>query len=714
MPVAGFHIPWTTTGACSRFPENARFLSHGARESMLTKNNRITGWPIRVVCTVIFVVLMLSVPCFSAEVVLLRSADSPSIEQRQLEFATQFYGLDLKVVTVGVNQPALVSGAIRPGTTVAVAIEAKALANINQKALLQALSRGRTGNIPLLILGVTSETDPSLLGIWSGNTAIGVSSLGGSTTLHYVVGKVPELTQQLAGLEFPFPGDKTFFFDMAGHVNAKVILAVESNHQAFPTFIEEVDLHGQKLFLLCKTHSSGDNTADKIPDSVDSAFEEIAAVMMFTKYCAGERGWHTLHHYANFTIDDPWLREPYGYVDYKGLFGEMEKHDFHTTIAFIPWNYDRSQPEVVSLFRNHPDRFSISVHGDNHDHKEFTDYRSKPLAAQVRDLKQALVRMDQFQALTGIPYDKVMIFPHSIAPEQTLGALKTYNYLATVNSSNVPQNTIRSTSLPETLRPVTLSFEGFPSISRYSTEVDVSQAYVAINQFLGNPLFFYDHSDYFSKGIGAFDQVADKVNKLEPATEWRGLGEIVRHLYAVKLRDDSDYDVLAFSNDICLENTVGRSSTFYVQKKEIGGYALNAVTVDGRTHPYTFQDGQIRLDVPIPSGGTRCVAITYANDLQSTPVNLTHDSFVVYLLRRGSDFRDIYLAKSGIGLTIIRFYNEHQLMPAKVIRCLLPLLIVMVYAGYILWMSLRKRGLSNLARSAVSLNRPPNKEHSPL
>ena len=51
--------------------------------------------------------------------------------------------------------------------------------------------------------------------------------------------------------------------------------------------------------------------------------------------------------------------------------------------------------------------------------------------------------------------------------------------------------------------------------------------------------------------------MADEVNKREPATEWRSLGEIVKHLYVVKLRDDFDYDVLAFSNNISLENMAG-------------------------------------------------------------------------------------------------------------------------------------------------------------
>jgi hypothetical protein len=413
--------------------------------------------------------------------------------------------------------------------------------------------------------------------------------------------------------------------------------------------------------------------------------------MMFTKYCAGEQGWHAVHEYANLTIDDPWLRQPYGYVDYKGLLEEMERHGFHTTIAFIPWNYDRSDPGVVSLFQNHPDRFSITVHGDNHDHKEFTDYRSKPLADQIANLKQSLARMERFRTLTGSPYDKVMVFPHSIAPEGTLGALKTYNYLATVNSTNVPQDAARPTDLSFALRPVTLSFAGFPSISRFSMTAPIPKSYIAINGFLGNPLFFYGHSENFAGGIAAFDGTADKVNELEPDTQWRGLGDIVRHLYVVKLRDDLDYDVLAFSSNICLDNASPKDSIFYVRKQETGGQAIDSLTVDGQKAPYQLQDGYLNFSIPIKMGSTRCSSVQYRNDLELASIGTSKYSVTVYLLRWASDFRDIYLSRNTAGLAFVRFYNKHEINPKKLLAWALGVLLICFYAGYRWWVFVTKR-----------------------
>lgn len=636
---------------------------------------------IDLICTLLFIALLAPATAYSADVVLIRSAATPTPEQNELEIAVQFYGLSMKVLTIEARNTSSAFAIASQRDTMAVAIDANALAAINRNLLLRALHRKDGSNVPLLIFGVTPQTDTRLLSSISNNAVADVKDLNEPSQLNYVVRRVPRVTRQLSDVGLPFPNQHTSYFVLSARSSAREVLAVESQSITVPTFIEAT-LKQQEVFLLCKMVPRVDADSDWDASKVVNAFATVAPLMMFVKYSAGERGWHSPTYYANFTIDDPWLRESYGYVDYHNLLMEMEKHDFHTTIAFIPWNYERSDPAVVSLFRSHPDRFSIAIHGNDHDHKEFTNYQNKPLSAQVNDIKQSLARMDRFQVLTGIPYDKVMIFPHSIAPEQTLGALKTYNFAATVNSSNVPQNSISTKNLPENLRPVTLSFEGFPSISRYSTEAPVPKAYLAINEFLGNPLLFYDHSDLFSKGIGAFDHVADEVNRLEPDTKWRSLGEIVKHLYVVKIRNDSNFDVMAFSNNICLENTAVHNAIFYVQKREIGGQKLGSVTVNGEAYPYSLQGDQMNLNLAVPSGGTSCVAIQYMNDLQLGSIDLRHDSVVVYLLRMASDFRDIYLSKSSLGLVAIRFYNEHELKPMEVIGCLLFMISALSYLGY--------------------------------
>lgn len=627
----------------------------------------------------LLLVLMSASYCYSSEIVFIRSSEGPSAAPRQLEIASSFYGLNLRVVTApAVHDATLLSREVKRQETIGVVIAVDALPLVDEPALLRALHRAGGSNVPVLILRVEPNTDPALLRAWSDGSVVGCEHPGNLARPQYVFGKVDGFTRQLTGVEIPLAAQDVSYLLTGERDESQRVASIRDDDQAFPVAIETV-VQQVKVFMASAVFSGGSLTEGQ---DLVSAFLRVAPEMMFVRYCAGERGWHSVHHYANLTIDDPWLRQPYGYVDYEGLLEEMEKHNFHTTIAFIPWNYDRSQPEVVSLFRNHPERFSIAIHGNNHDHKEFTDYRSRPLAFQVGDLKQALARMEKFSALTGIPYDKIMIFPHSIAPEGTLEALKTYNYLATVNSTNVPQGGVNPSDLSFSLRPVTLSFGNFASVSRYSVTAPVSEAFIAINQFLDNPLLFYGHSDFFAKGIDAFDGVADDVDKLAPDTQWRGLGDVAKHLYAVKLRDDSNYDVAAFSSDICLENITGRDATFYVRRQETEGEAIKSVSLDGKPYEYRLQNGYLSLIVPIPMSGTRCVAIRYKNDLELASISTSHHSVIVYLLRMGSDFRDIYLSKFPAGLALIRFYNEHELKPAQVVGCLVAFLVLCIYAGY--------------------------------
>jgi len=626
-----------------------------------------------------FLLLLSASCCYSADVVFVRSAEGSSAEQDQLQTAANFYGLNLKVMAAGSAEDDLaIRRAVEQDETVGVAIAANALAAVKRDALLQSLLRKGRSSAPVLILGVAPGEDPILLRTWSAGAASGCSRLEKPHAPQYVFGRVDGFTGQLSKLEIPLPSNDVFYFGLDESNAAQHIASVRHDNQLSPVFIE-TSVQSWNVFVACAT-SPAEGLKDG--EGVVDAFLKNAPAMMFVKYCAGEQGWHAIHEYANLTIDDPWLRQPYGYVDYKGLLEEMERHGFHTTIAFIPWNYDRSEPGVVSLIRSHPDRFSITVHGDNHDHKEFTEYRSKPLAYQIADLKQSLARMEKFRTLTGIPYDKVMIFPHSIAPEATLGALKTYNYLATVNSMNVPQDAARPVDPSFVLRPVTLSFAGFPSIIRYSVAAPIPKLLIAINEFLGNPLLFYGHTEDFARGIAAFDGTADEVNELEPDTQWRGLGDIVKHLYVVRRRDDSDYDVLAFSSSICLDNASGRDSIFHVRKQEFGGQTIHSLLVDGRNIPYQLQDDFLNFGIPVPKGDTRCAAVQYQNDLDLASISTSKDSVVVYFLRIASDFRDNYLSKAAFGLAFIRFYNEHEVTPVQVLACAFALMLVCLYAGY--------------------------------
>lgn len=641
-------------------------------------------------CSAFSLLVVCGTMCSASELVFIRSESTVAIEQTQLEAASQFYGLSVKIISVLPDADAGSFDSIRQKDTLAVAVDGHALGLINAKALLRSLERRDGAHVPLLVMGLTTDDRPGILNRWSGGDVLGVGRLAEPTGLKYIFGHVPGVTDELSGISLPYRGQPPYIFRLRGDASVQKLLTIETSRGDLPVLVE-AHYDRQPIFFACATtFQRRDDRAIPGPDIVD-AFTSIAPAMVFLKFAAGDHGWHAPGHYANLTIDDPWLRERYGHLDYAKLLVEMKAHTFHTTIAFIPWNYSRSVPEVISIFRENPERYSIAVHGDDHDHKEFEDFRDSPLSVQAPKLEQALARMDAFQNITGIPFDRVFVFPHSIGECLILQELKRDNYLATVNSTNVPMGCKRPTDPMFDLRPVTTAFYDFPSILRYPADVPAPRSLIAVNDFLDNPLFFYVHQEFFARGVGAFDKIADEMNTVEPRTEWRGLGYIAAHLFLIRKRHDSGYEVSTFSRAIDLENSSTALASYRIEKQESNPALVQSVTVNSRPISYAAEGKFLRFTVTLPSGGSAHVLVTYRNTTNLADVSITHHSVHVYLLRMASDFRDIWLSQFSFGEGIVDYYYQHDETPGRVVTLAAVIAVIAIGALWFLVAVVRRR-----------------------
>jgi hypothetical protein len=571
---------------------------------------------------------------------------------QQLKSALNFYGLQETVIPVSGSGSSSLAQAVQRSQTIAVAISADALQSVNKTRFLSALDRRPGSKLPVLIFGINGDTRSEDLREWSQGTVTGSKpALSAKTAAFYQFGHVSGITQQLSGIRGPVSSHDLQYLVVA-EPRIEAIMSAGDSEQMSPVFVRAYA--GNHAIFLAASIGAPDIPSGPSPYREVPVFASLAPEMIFLRYAAGDRAWHSPGQYANFTIDDTWLREPYGYVNYEALLREMEAHNFHTTIAFIPWNYDRSQPAMVSLFREHPDRYSICIHGNNHDHQEFGSYTDKPLAGQAQDIKQALARMSHFQQLTGIGYDPVMVFPHSISPEKTFALLKKYNFLGTANSLNVPMDAQAPAGAEFALRTATMTFADFPSLRRYSAEAPGPPAQLVIDAFLGNPILFYGHEAFFHDGINAFDPTADTVNRLAPA-EWKSLGYIAQHLYLVKLRDDGDYDVRLYGTNIHLENPSATNAVFHIEKQEDFAFPLT-VSADG--HPYSYQRSRdaLEMNLPIRAHGSSQIEIKYANDLNIANVDVSKKSLRIMMIRHLSDFRDDVVSKTAAGRWFIGLY----------------------------------------------------------
>jgi peptidoglycan/xylan/chitin deacetylase (PgdA/CDA1 family) len=616
----------------------------------------------------------------AANVVYIDRRNGQIYTRQQIETAATFYGLEMSTTVLeGSREVSAALHSIRSPKTVAIVINADALSAFSHQQVFASL-RQREQGIPLLIVGINEHTSPALLKQWSSGAIAGCQrSVIAPAAGWYEVANASEVTRQLSGERLPLNQGDVLHLNLGNASGAQRLMDARFGRVAMLVFAR-IAIDGQDVFFATEKPAS-DIPVTPDPYRQQSVFAAIASPMMFLRYAGGDRAWHTPGDYANLTIDDLWLREPYGHVNYEKLLQEAQQHDFHATIAFIPWNFDRSQPRMVSLFQAHPDRLSICVHGNNHVHQEFGPFDSHPFEKQAKDIEQSLARMEKFKQLTNIPYDAVMVFPHSISPEATFSALKRTNFLATANSLNTPSDAKAPSDVEFALRTASLHFANFPSLRRYSAETDIPKSQLAIDAFLGNPMLFYAHESFFASGIDAFNKTADEVNQLQPDIKWRGLGDIVKHLYLERLRDDGNFDVRAFSGSIHLSNSHKHDATFFIEKDEDFAFPL-IVLIDGQPYPFQRTGTQLRLQVPIARGMSRLIDIKYGSGLNLASIDISKNSAKIAAIRLLSDFRDNVVSNTALGRWFIHSYVDYGSRWNRAMAAL-ALFVLIIVAWYV-------------------------------
>ncbi len=645
--------------------------------------------------------LALSLTAWASDVVLVSSAGSDAALKGKISAAAAFYGLAVQEVSLSTSTDSVKAlQALKESDVIAVVLSAGVLGGLDREATLNALQRSDGRSIPLLIAISTPGKLSSALSKWSdGRVSACLDTQAAEREWLLEFSQDTEVVHELAGVALTGQGQSACGLAVSQDASVHVLIEQRKLTASYPVLVAlPVNQH---LISIAATSQALNEAQPDHPANLQRVFSDIAEFMVFLRNAAGQRAWHKPGNYANLTIDDPWLTEPYGNLSYKGLLSEMEVHNFHTTIAFVPWNYDRSARDVVSLLRDHPDRFSLSIHGNNHNHREFSEYSSEPFSRQSKSIEQALARMDKFSALTGLPYDRVMVFPHAIAPAETLALLKRSNYLATINSEDVPLGSRTPDEPLFALTPWTLAFNGFPSIKRVSAEVPVSAVNLAINAFLGNPQLFYVHQEVFQDNIGAFDPIADGINRLQPAVQWRGLGYIARHLYVLRLRPDNDFDVRATSANLVLDNPTDRRVVFHVLRPEDGAVPLRSVKVDGHPVPYQVLREELRFDVALEPRQSREAVISFGNELNLASVDISKSSLLVAFDRRLSDFRDLYLSRSILGRRIQAIYYGYGLDRAErsIERSVIAILVLIVSCLLLRVLIVRRRRISEQRKS---------------
>ena len=313
-------------------------------------------------------------------------------------------------------------------------------------------------------------------------------------------------------------------------------------------FFATARLESTEIFLL-----GSEDVADldsEVSDSwLSDSFSRFLPHAMALRHIFGGQCWRPAHNYASVTVDDPLLRPNYGFLNFERLLRMMEEHNFTTTIAFIPHNFRRNSERVVRLFSEHADRLSLCFHGNDHTGAEFAVTDTALLHAMLYSAEQ---RMAAHGRMTGLPCDRVMVFPQGRFSVEAMAALRTHNFDAAVNTGAHPWQEPARLTLRELAQPALLRYAGFPLFTRrYS--IHMQDAEIAFRIFFGIPLLLVEHHDIFENPQSLIDAVG-RINRAAPDVRWTSAGAAVRESILCRRDDRGVLNVKAYAGTVRANN----------------------------------------------------------------------------------------------------------------------------------------------------------------
>ena len=283
------------------------------------------------------------------------------------------------------------------------------------------------------------------------------------------------------------------------------------------------------------------------------------------KYLVRGRGWTGDNRFANVIIDDPPLKAKYGFIDFRRLSQRALDRHLCFTLAFIPWNFRRGRRRALQLFQQSGDHLSLCVHGCNHTRREFG------IADQTRLdglASLACERMDALARRTGIPYQRIMVFPQGILSAEAMLALKRNHYLAAVNTEVLDVTGKQCLTLRDMLQPAVTAYHGFPVFLRRKVEDGIEN--IAFDLLLGKPaIVVTHHEDYYSDDAPVW-RLTEAITNLHAAPQWRPLTDVLSNTVRYRETSEGEVEAVAYTNTVSFAQlpTSWRGRALRVIKRE--------------------------------------------------------------------------------------------------------------------------------------------------
>ena len=376
---------------------------------------------------------------------------------------------------------------------------------------------------------------------------------------------------------------------------------------------------------------------------VKEHFCSAVPIAMYLKWAFADICWTGAEIRGCLIVDDPPLKPRYGFLRFRDALELMDSHNFTTTIAFIPWNWRRTNDQTVRQFQLHNDRLSLCVHGCDHTAGEFA---ARSTAELNRRIKTASQRMESLFQRTALQHDKIMVFPQGAFSPEAGRALKLNGFVAAVNTEVAPSGGAgNETKIADLWNVAIMKYGTFPIFTRrYLTHGIENFAFDAL---LGKPCLMVAHHEVFKAQGRELLEFIGKLNSLKWNLRWCSLGDAISHSFKIRNDTGGRRAIQMYAEHLVIENPSTEPRETVVMKEERDPDCVKAVMVNQKTVDHVHEGDHLQFRLTMPPGERTEVRIIYFDKLDLD----LHDDGIAYSIRIGvrrhlSELRDNYVSQN--------------------------------------------------------------------
>src|SRR6266480_767230 len=369
-------------------------------------------------------------------------------------------------------------------------------------------------------------------------------------------------------------------------------------------------------------------------------FFSAVPLVSYIRWAFAYSSWTAREANACLVIDDPLLKARYGFVRFRELLALMKQHRFSTSIAFIPWNWRRNDREVVKLFRDNPESYSLCIHGCDHTAAEFGTSDRQRLRAGA---SEAARRMSLHERRTGLAHDRLMVFPQGVFSEEAIPELKRASFHAVVNTEvhSTPLG-LRKLRISDVWDVAVMTYADFPIYTRRYPAQGVEN--LAFDLLLGKPCLVVIHHDFCSDGYVRLVQFIDRLNALKVPLTWRCLSDVIRRSYRQKELSPDSVEIEMYGSELLIENRSDRTKSYFIRRREHEPKSIESLHAGSRRVSWDSAGDYIECEVNLAPGESTLLTLRFkaAEDSAHSTQNLAYTAKTM-LRRYLSEARDNYL-----------------------------------------------------------------------